>query len=132
MEAGLLIAAPLFSGYFPSRFLPKRRRSAFSLMKPSASVTNTVSAISASDLVQLSPLGYKRSCGGGQSVSALPFGSDIYLFGNGEGVIDLYAEVSDGTFHLRMPEEQLNRPEIASTPVYQCRLGSPQRMCAKQ
>jgi hypothetical protein len=37
--------------------------------------------------------GYIRSCGGGQSVSALHFGSDIYLFGNSEGVVDLDAEV---------------------------------------
>ena len=80
----------------------------------------------------MSAFGYKRSCEGGQSVSAPPLGSDIYLFGNSEGVVDLDAEVSDSTFHLRMPEEQLNRPVIASTPVYQCRHGSPQRMCAKQ
>ena len=70
--------------------------------------------------------------GGGQNVSVLPLGSDIYLFGNSEGIINLNAEISDGTFYLRMAEKQLNRPEISGPPVYQCRLGSPQRMCAKQ
>jgi hypothetical protein len=42
----------------------------------------------------MSLIGYTRLCGGGQSLSALPFGSDINLFSNGEGVIDLDAEVS--------------------------------------
>jgi hypothetical protein len=70
--------------------------------------------------------------GDGQNVFVLPLGSDIYLFGNSERVINLDAEVSDGAFYLRMAEKQLNRPEISGPPVYQCRLGSPQRMCAKQ
>jgi len=36
---------------------------------------------------QISPLGYKHACEDGQSVSALPSGSDINLLGDGEGTL---------------------------------------------
>jgi hypothetical protein len=41
----------------------------------------------------------------GQSASALPDGSDINLFGNGKRVVNLDAEVTDGTFNFRMSEQ---------------------------
>lgn len=65
-------------------------------------------------------------------MSALPFGSDINLLGDGQSVIYLYAEVSDGAFHLSVAEEQLNGPEIASAPVDQRCLGAAQRVCTEQ
>jgi hypothetical protein len=37
-------------------------------------------------------------------MSALPFRSDIYLFGNCDGVIDFYPQISDCIFYLRVPE----------------------------
>ena len=54
--------------------------------------------------------GYLHACGGGQSASAPPSGSDINLLSNREGVIDLDAQVSDGALDLAMAEEQLYRP----------------------
>jgi hypothetical protein len=70
-------------------------------------------------ILGMTGVGYTRLCGGGQSGHALPFGSDINLLGNGEGVVNLDTEVSDGAFYLRVPEEELNRPQIAGAPVYQ-------------
>jgi len=45
----------------------------------------------------------------GQSVAALPMGSDVELLGNIEGIIEFDAEVSDGAFQLGMAEQQLDR-----------------------
>jgi hypothetical protein len=45
------------------------------------------------------------------------------LFRYGKGIIDLDAEVPDGAFDLSVPEQELNRAQIASTPVDQGRLG---------
>ena len=42
-------------------------------------------------------------------MSALPSGSDVNLLGDGQGIIDLDTEVSDGALHLCIAEEQLYR-----------------------
>lgn len=65
-------------------------------------------------------------------MTAPPRCSDVDLFGDGKRVIDLDAEVSDGALHLGVAKEQLNRPEIAGTPIDQRRLGSPRRVGAEQ
>jgi hypothetical protein len=69
---------------------------------------------------------------GGQSVTALPWCSDVDLLGNDERIIDLDAKISDGALHLGVPKEQLNHAEVAGPPVNQDRFGSPQRMGAEQ
>jgi hypothetical protein len=43
----------------------------------------------------MAALGYERPIWGGQSVAALPQFSDVDLFGDGERVVDLDAEVPD-------------------------------------
>jgi hypothetical protein len=53
----------------------------------------------------------------GQSISALPLGSDLHLFCNCECVIDLYSKVSDGTLDLRMPEQELDGSQVACAAV---------------
>ncbi len=44
----------------------------------------------------------------GQSMLALPAGSDVNLFSNFQGVIDLDAEIPHRALDLRVAEEQLN------------------------
>ena len=68
----------------------------------------------------------------GQSASALPSGSDVDLLGDGESIIYLDAEISDGALDLRVPQEQLDGPQVAGTPVDQGCLGSTQRMCPEE
>jgi hypothetical protein len=46
-----------------------------------------------------------------------PGASDVDLFRYGQGVIHLDAQISDRAFDLRMPEQKLDGPEIASPPV---------------
>ena len=65
-------------------------------------------------------------CVNGQSVAALPEGSDVELLGNIEGVIEFDTKVSHRAFDLGMSEQQLNRPEIAGLAVDQGCLGPPQ------
>jgi hypothetical protein len=52
-------------------------------------------------------------------MSALPGISDINLFRYCQGIIDLDAEIPDRAFDLRMSEQKLDGPEIASPPVDQ-------------
>jgi hypothetical protein len=59
----------------------------------------------------------------GQSMSALPGNPDIDLFCYGQGVIDLDAEVSDGTFDFGVAEQELHGPQVTSAPVDQGRFG---------
>jgi hypothetical protein len=40
----------------------------------------------------------------GQSISALPVGSDVYLFSYCECVIDLYSKVADRALYLGVPQ----------------------------
>jgi hypothetical protein len=61
-------------------------------------------------------------------VSALPQESDVDLFGNGEGVIDLYTQVADGALNFGMAKQELDGPEVAGPPVDQGRFGSSKRM----
>ncbi len=44
----------------------------------------------------------------GQSTSALPSGSDVNLFGDGESVVNLDAEIPDGALDLGVTEQQLD------------------------
>lgn len=59
-------------------------------------------------------------------MSALPFISDVNLFGYFKGIINLDAQISDGTFDLGVTQQQLNCTQIPSALVNHCRLGSPQ------
>ena len=61
----------------------------------------------------------------GQSISALPVTSDVNLFGNVEGVINLDAQVSDSAFNLGVTQQQLDGPKVSSAAIYQRRLGAP-------
>jgi hypothetical protein len=55
----------------------------------------------------------------GQSLSALPGISDVNLFRNCQGVIDLNAEIPDRAFDLGMPEQELDSPQVACPPIDQ-------------
>ena len=57
-------------------------------------------------------------------------GLHLRLLGDLQRIIDLDPEVADGAFQLRVPEQQLNGPEIPGSPVDQRCLGAPQRMRA--
>ena len=61
----------------------------------------------------------------GQSISALPVTSDVNLFGNVEGVINLDAQVSDSAFNFGVTQQQLDGPKVSSAAIYQRRLCSP-------
>jgi hypothetical protein len=52
-------------------------------------------------------------------MSVLP-GSDINLFRYCQGVIDLDAEIPDGTFDFGMSEQELDSSEISCPPIDQC------------
>jgi hypothetical protein len=54
--------------------------------------------------------------------------SDINLFRNCQGVIDLDAKISDCAFDLGMPEQELDRPQVARPPINQGGLRASQRM----
>jgi hypothetical protein len=49
--------------------------------------------------------------------------SDFSLLGHFKSVIDLDAQISDSTFNLGMPEQQLHCPQIFGAPVNQTGLG---------
>jgi len=61
----------------------------------------------------------------GQSISALLVTSDVNLFGNVEGVINLDTQISNSTFHFGMSQQKLDSPQVAGTAIYQRRLGAP-------
>src|SRR6267154_1547356 len=56
--------------------------------------------------------------------------SELDLLGNAERVVHLDAEVADCAFEFRMPEEKLDRPQIARLLIDLCRLRPPHRMRA--
>src|SRR5260370_24029962 len=60
----------------------------------------------------------------------LVLSSQLDLLGDAERVIDLDAEIADRAFELRVPEEKLNRPQVARLLVDLGRLRSPHRMRA--
>ena len=41
------------------------------------------------------------------------FGLEFHLLGDAERVVDLDTKVTDGAFELCVPEQELNRPQIA-------------------
>jgi hypothetical protein len=65
-------------------------------------------------------------------VSALPSNSDVDLFCYCNGIIDLDAKISDGALNLGVPQQQLDRPQIACSPIDQGRFRAPERMCSEQ
>ena len=67
--------------------------------------------------------------GGRQSSGAFPLRpceSDVDLFGDGKGVINLNAKIPHGALDLGVAEQQLHGTEVAGSAVDQCRLGSSQ------
>jgi hypothetical protein len=46
------------------------------------------------------------------------------LFCYREGVIDLDPKIADGAFDFRMTQQELDRPQIASSPIYEGSFGS--------
>src|ERR1700736_5506563 len=71
-------------------------------------------------------LALQRRLGRGKASRLCPCSSDVDLFGDGESVIDLNAEVAHRTLNLLVAQQKLDRPQIASATVYECRLGSTQ------
>ena len=56
--------------------------------------------------------------------------SDVNLFGYGERIVHLNAQVTHRTLDLGMPKQQLDRPQVAGSAIDQRGLRSPQRMRA--
>ena len=61
--------------------------------------------------------------GSGRACLLRPGSSDVNLFRNGEGVIDLDTEVPDSAFDLGVTEQELHGSQITSTSVDQGCLG---------
>lgn len=55
----------------------------------------------------------------GQSISALPVGSDVNLFGNVEGVINFDTQVSDSAFNFGVTQQQLDSSKVSGAAIYQ-------------
>jgi hypothetical protein len=79
--------------------------------------------------VQLHILALSWRLKGGGVWSAPPGSSDVNLLRYCDGVVDLYAEVSDGALDLRVPQQELHRPQIACAPIDQGRFRASERMC---
>jgi hypothetical protein len=62
----------------------------------------------------------------GRACPLCPGISDINLFSYREGIIDLNAEVSNGTFDFGVTEQELHCPKVAGSAVDQSCLCSPQ------
>src|SRR6266852_7730431 len=76
---------------------------------------------------RLSPLmALQRRLGRGKASRLCPCSSDVDLFGYGESVVDLNAEIAHRALNLLVPQQQLNGPQVASAAVDECRLGSAQ------
>jgi len=56
--------------------------------------------------------------------------SELDLLGEGEGVLDLDAEIRDGALDLGVDEQKLDGAQIAGALVDLGRLGAPERMRA--
>jgi hypothetical protein len=61
--------------------------------------------------------------GSGKACLLRPGSSDVNLFRNGEGVIDLDTEVPDSAFDLGVTEQELHGSQVAGTSVDQGCLG---------
>jgi Uncharacterized protein conserved in bacteria (DUF2252) len=68
----------------------------------------------------------QRRLGRGKASRLCPCSSDVDLFGYGESVIDLNAEIPHRALYLLVAQEKLHSPQVASTAVDECRLGSAQ------
>ena len=68
----------------------------------------------------------------GRSTAAPSPGSDVDLLCDGEGVIDLDTQVTDGALDPRVAEQELHRAQIAGTAVDQRRLRPAQRVRAEE
>src|SRR5690348_10851075 len=73
--------------------------------------------------------------------SALPGGSDVNLLGDGEGIVDLDAEIPHGALDFGVTQQQLDGTQISCTRVDtqiscsradECRFGPAKRMRAKE
>ncbi len=80
----------------------------------------------------LSRLAQTSLSGSGRARRLCPGISDVDLFSYCKRIVDLDAEVANGTLDLGMPKQELNRAQIASPLVDQCRLGPPKGMRPKQ
>jgi len=54
--------------------------------------------------------------------------SEFHLLRDTQRIVDFDAEVTDGAFEFRMPEQQLHRSQVAGLLVNQRRLGPPHRV----
>ena len=63
---------------------------------------------------------------GGQSISAPPCTSNVYLLRYGEGIVHIDAEISDSALNLGVTKQKLDGAQIAGAAVDQRRLRSPQ------
>jgi len=68
----------------------------------------------------------QRRLGGGKASRLCPGSSDVDLFGYGESVVDLNAEVAHRALDLLVSQQKLYCPQIARAAVDECRLCSAQ------
>ena len=73
-----------------------------------------------------SACGTQRLLGGGKASRLCPGSSDVDLFGYGESVVDLNAEVAHRALDLLGPQQKLYCPQIARAAVDECCLCSAQ------
>jgi len=71
-------------------------------------------------------LALQRRLGGGKASRLCPSSSDVDLFGYGESVVDLNAEVAHRALDLLVSQQKLYCPQIARAAVDECRLCSAQ------
>ena len=67
----------------------------------------------------------------GRECPLCPGTSDVDLFRYRDGIIHLNAKIFNRAFNLSVAEQELDSSQIASTPIDQRRLRSPQRMGAE-
>src|ERR1700730_836586 len=75
---------------------------------------------------RLCAVALQRRLGRGKASRLCPCSSDVDLFGYGESVIDLNAEVAHRALNLLVPQQKLYCPQVARAAVDECRLGSAQ------
>ena len=66
----------------------------------------------------------------GRACRPCPNGSDIDLFGNGQGIVYLDAEIPHCAFNLGVTKEKLHGSKVAGAALDQRCLGSAKRMGA--